>query len=1167
MSVSSTENRVRRSSTFDDEEAGDDEEDDNDLHTHDHETPASPMNCVVEGMEPQVMLTSNVKCVVEFTIKAYDARNHLKSSGGEAFFVAVRGASKVRARVADHDDGTYTVQWHPANSGTYAITVSLFGMPLAGSPWTVQVHDPSPYPPACEVRGDSLHRITARTPSTFEIRYRDRGFRVAQAVEIDLFVVAQPEEDANADVASQPSAWDIATHPDSSLSNRGGGSKVSKLDTSMVNVSFGRKRAKKGGRRASVVAGAPPSAAVATTASDAPAEATDATAASAALEDDGYGSADGELLSLRDRVTTRRRAFPIEVGEKPLIVRREPTLSSEVIATLLPTQPATIIEEQLSPDGRYVRACVTFVALPPPPPRSPDASPSPSPGRSPVRSPGRAPSRGPPPSAAADHGSFAGGDGCGTGGGTDGSCNGSPEPSCSPSRALEPTPSRSATSFTKSGRTPSTISTSILAARSRSSKHLKHQDASSICAPKTARLKTVDADEGVAEVAASSRLSSRQYVGWATVRKNGKALVNSRVRQDPWVRQQAALLWKMQQLNDRLQLSLQTEAAMLDPTGNGFAFGGVLPGHLHGKGVLHEAHKVNYSVDRVGRYLLHVRLRQSARPVPGSPFALTVVPGAANALTTCLLPPAGGLVGEVGFGATDGCSLRLQTYDRVGNQCAEGGASIVATCMQDGKPVIFVTCSCEDLGDGSYSLLWQSKQTGLFDAKVSIANHAVRGSPMKIRIVSTRPDVDKTVLDGDGLRQAIAGQPATIRMSYRDEFGNLATPGKTWFVGLSIQEDSLNRSSAKKRVQDLVGAAMYKDCSGSWGEDEGVYTMTYIAKHAGAHDLYLWCRPEATVEALAQDELLGLSQPAVVALPGSPYSIHVTAGQPTALHSFCEPLSVTKKEGAKGTNKPAAPRKDDVGGEGQSTEVTAGDIVSVRANGVDEFKNPALLEEAAFTATVTLPDGKVVPMDMLSASAARRGAGKKDTEIAGCSVMYELRYETVLSGTHHMNVLLYGEPLQDSPIIFEVLPSAPTHGLLTLPEHPEALIADLAEPATIVLSTFDKYDNKCVSGGLRVAGRLLLVKQGIGDNSILMPNNHFVETKDNEDGTYDVQVAIILTATVKLLINMDKDSGNDEMAPVLLSFAKPGTTPLAHTQPATPTRAPSAAVVPPIALD
>ena len=76
------------------------------------------------------------------------------------------------------------------------------------------------------------------------------------------------------------------------------------------------------------------------------------------------------------------------------------------------------------------------------------------------------------------------------------------------------------------------------------------------------------------------------------------------------------------------------QAALLDPTGVGFAFGGVSPGYLHAKGQLHEVHRVAYSVDRVGKYLLHVRLRKLARPVAGSPFALVVAPGPAHETTT-----------------------------------------------------------------------------------------------------------------------------------------------------------------------------------------------------------------------------------------------------------------------------------------------------------------------------------------------------------------------------------------------------------------------------------------------------------------------------------------------------------------------------------------------------
>ena len=119
---------------------------------------------------------------------------------------------------------------------------------------------------------------------------------------------------------------------------------------------------------------------------------------------------------------------------------------------------------------------------------------------------------------------------------------------------------------------------------------------------------------------------------------------------------------------------------MLDPTGVGFAFGGVTPGWLHSKGQLHEQHEVAFSVDRVGRYLLHVRLRQACRPLPGSPFALLVHAAAAHQTTSFVAPSEQPLVGEVGLAAGDGCSYTLQTYDRVGNKCTEGGSEVVAAC-------------------------------------------------------------------------------------------------------------------------------------------------------------------------------------------------------------------------------------------------------------------------------------------------------------------------------------------------------------------------------------------------------------------------------------------------------------------------------------------------------
>ena len=104
---------------------------------------------------------------------------------------------------------------------------------------------------------------------------------------------------------------------------------------------------------------------------------------------------------------------------------------------------------------------------------------------------------------------------------------------------------------------------------------------------------------------------------------------------------------------------------------------------------------------------------------------------------SCLLAPAVG-------------AAAAQAYDRVGNRCVEGGASVVAACIKDGRNDPSVTCAAEDGGDGTYTLRWQSRQTGTFDAKVTIGHAMVRHSPMKIQIVSTRPDIDKTLLEVEG---------------------------------------------------------------------------------------------------------------------------------------------------------------------------------------------------------------------------------------------------------------------------------------------------------------------------------------------------------------------------------------------------------------------------------
>ena len=108
-----------------------------------------------------------------FTITARNSDDEPLNRGGDTFFVAVRGGSRVRARVADEGDGTYVCTYKPSVSGKYSIAISLFGISLPGSPFALDVISPQPDADQCLVQGEALNQIIARTPHAFEVRYKD----------------------------------------------------------------------------------------------------------------------------------------------------------------------------------------------------------------------------------------------------------------------------------------------------------------------------------------------------------------------------------------------------------------------------------------------------------------------------------------------------------------------------------------------------------------------------------------------------------------------------------------------------------------------------------------------------------------------------------------------------------------------------------------------------------------------------------------------------------------------------------------------------------------------------------------------------------------------------------------------------------------------------------
>ena len=145
--------------------------------------------CKVSGAG---LIAACVRQAATFWIEAYDSRGRKRGVGGDTFFVAVRGPSRLRARITDSEDGRYLVAWKPWTSGVYSITVSLNGELLPGAPYEVPTVSTLPAPSKCIARGSTLHAAVSRQLNFFEVLFKDKLGQTAHAVDLDLFVEPVP---------------------------------------------------------------------------------------------------------------------------------------------------------------------------------------------------------------------------------------------------------------------------------------------------------------------------------------------------------------------------------------------------------------------------------------------------------------------------------------------------------------------------------------------------------------------------------------------------------------------------------------------------------------------------------------------------------------------------------------------------------------------------------------------------------------------------------------------------------------------------------------------------------------------------------------------------------------------------------------------------------------
>ena len=274
---------------------------------------------------------STVREKATFTLEALDDEGERVYRGGDPIFVSIQGVTRARARIDDHEDGTYTVRWRPIQSGPYKIVVSNLGKPLPGSPFICIASTPEPCPEQCQVNGSALTACMARETQNFAVSFRDQLGAVTHAVDLDVFVEPLPSSGSHG-----ASAAESSQSPDKSVRrympspSKEDAASPSKARLAAENTLFGRQSS---------------------TSKSAGAERRQR-ARFKEEEQHNASSSDDEINAAGVMRRSRHIRVKVLQGEeaKPLVVRAGAELDSAVLGQLLPGAIVTVMEERVMPD-------------------------------------------------------------------------------------------------------------------------------------------------------------------------------------------------------------------------------------------------------------------------------------------------------------------------------------------------------------------------------------------------------------------------------------------------------------------------------------------------------------------------------------------------------------------------------------------------------------------------------------------------------------------------------------------------------------------------------------------------------------------------------------------------------------------------------------------------
>lgn len=141
---------------------------------------AAPQHTFMEGSGVQGSVIAGKQ--VEFTIVAKSRTNNAVSIGGDNFEVEIVGPNNVmiQSTIRDNNDGTYTVTYTPGESGVYALSASMNGEEISGSPIVI-VAKREAVPTKCVAYGPGIEgSLKLGVATSFTVRIQDENGEYVQ---------------------------------------------------------------------------------------------------------------------------------------------------------------------------------------------------------------------------------------------------------------------------------------------------------------------------------------------------------------------------------------------------------------------------------------------------------------------------------------------------------------------------------------------------------------------------------------------------------------------------------------------------------------------------------------------------------------------------------------------------------------------------------------------------------------------------------------------------------------------------------------------------------------------------------------------------------------------------------------------------------------------------